>query len=91
MQGACGKAHTVAITTEGKSYAWGMNNMGQCGIGEVKLFIRTTLLSSLSVLIGAWCVPACRPSYAPIRCAAPSRIVFNQGLAIASVCYRARF
>ena len=41
VHGACGKCHTVVVAKDGKSYAWGLNAMGQCGTVEVKLWIRT--------------------------------------------------
>jgi alpha-tubulin suppressor-like RCC1 family protein len=33
--GACGKSHTVLLTSEGESYAFGSNKHGQLGIGSV--------------------------------------------------------
>lgn len=33
---ACGRHHTVVFTDKGDSYSWGLNSMGQCGVGVVK-------------------------------------------------------
>jgi alpha-tubulin suppressor-like RCC1 family protein len=33
---ACGKSHSVVVLESGASYAWGLNTMGQLGIGSVK-------------------------------------------------------
>lgn len=39
VHGSCGKHHTAVVTADGASFTWGLNEMGQCGIGEVKLWI----------------------------------------------------
>ena len=33
MQVACGEAHTVVLTEEGKVWGWGMSMYGQLGLG----------------------------------------------------------
>lgn len=43
IHGACGRGHTVVVTDDGKSWAWGFNAMGQTGTQEVKLFVRAHL------------------------------------------------
>ncbi len=32
-QVACGEAHSIALSKEGKIYGWGMSNYGQLGLG----------------------------------------------------------
>jgi len=32
---ACGRMHTVAVTVQGKAYAWGANQQGQLGLGDL--------------------------------------------------------
>ena len=36
MAGAAGRFHSVVITKEGESFAFGSNQLGQCGIGSIK-------------------------------------------------------
>ena len=35
MDGACGKSHTVLITSDGDAYAFGSNKHGQLGVGAI--------------------------------------------------------
>ena len=37
MQIACGHAHTLAVTDDGKLYTWGYNSNGQLGNGSKNL------------------------------------------------------
>lgn len=39
-QVACGSYHTLALTQDGRVFASGYNNFGQCGIGKVDAFIQ---------------------------------------------------
>ena len=38
---ACGAAHCMAITPEGRLYSWGWNEHGQCGLGDVGSVVPT--------------------------------------------------
>eukprot|EP01083_Nonionella_stella_P319104 1169542_1 len=53
---ACSGYHSLAVTAEGRVYAWGNNSDGRCGVGHVNkeykpLIQRPTLLSIKSALI----------------------------------------
>lgn len=34
---ACGRAHTLVTTRIGDVFAWGLNDNGQCGVGDVSV------------------------------------------------------
>lgn len=53
VQLAAGGWHCVAITNEGKMYAWGGNEYFQCGVGAGALRAQ---------LMGRWCVRNARSS-----------------------------
>ena len=38
----CGKQHSFYINKDGKTYAWGLNNYGQLGIGNLNMTCRPT-------------------------------------------------
>ena len=44
----CGKQHSFYLNREGKTYAWGLNNHGQLGIGNLNTTCRPTQVLLLS-------------------------------------------
>jgi len=46
---ACGSRHSLAISTEGKLYAWGKNTYGQLGIGTTSSYEETPQLVSTGI------------------------------------------
>lgn len=51
-QVANGSNHTVALSNDGKIYAWGLNNYGQVGNGTIGVAIEPVLISSNGTLNG---------------------------------------
>ena len=50
---ACGFAHTLALTDEGKIYAWGENDKGQVGVNNrLKTSAPVMVTHSLLIKIG---------------------------------------
>jgi Regulator of chromosome condensation (RCC1) repeat len=54
VHGACGKHHTVAVISDGKSFSWGFNGAGQTGTAEVKLFVRAHLYAAACAPLPIW-------------------------------------
>ncbi|KAG7211831.1 hypothetical protein KM043_011056 [Ampulex compressa] len=49
VQIACGMKHALALTNNGKIYAWGCNSEGQLGLGlDIKKTLKPVLVSSLA-------------------------------------------
>jgi len=45
---ACGFAHTLALSSSGDLYGWGLNHNGQLGVGDNKARHAHTLIQSLT-------------------------------------------
>ena len=50
---AAGAGHSLAVTSDGALYGWGVAAKGQCGVGGVEQLHRPTLVPNLDIKVAA--------------------------------------